>query len=999
MDVKEDSNVWKIYNEMRNAVDESAIDLLLANFEAAQNETNRMVDRLNNDRSINNIFSKEDLEAIRNAARRYQQIQYAGSSEGASGVTYDRAAYKNAEDFLKAFGRSLFNDEVYKVWMKDPDANPKIVEDLKEFQSAAYDDIRSTMASIRQKITGDEDARKEQSFKVQAVIRDMYLFNSMGRKAQLAAKRTIAGGYVPFVRRGSEQVRMAAYDKDGRPIKLSETIRGTLPYFQVESRAEALKMAEELEEAFKGEWKVLDSDEQEVTVTLRPQVSRSRQSAELTNSINFDEFVYMLNKLNINIVPETRERIVTTLTGQDARARKALARTGTPGWDKDVIRGTSEYLETTAHIAAKKLYKHRVDDILLQTDLWYGSEATLNRYKEDITAATTEGQRARAQREYDRYAYMYQYMAPTGKGQTVEVGGKKVPTLGRGELYRTDAKQLLEFYSSNNNLADSTEDMLSGETGSTLKLATVVMQLGGSIATAVINLGSMATNTLPYLSYYNAETGVGGGYGEAKSAAALFGAMRAVKNYRMGDTAFLRELVKNSKFAEYGLSKDEAEFLLEQSEQGITQAAQFNALVGSARGKAFANKASVQAAIQAWMSMFSYTEQVNRRTTALAAYRLEKERSLAQGVSLKDAVKGATEAAKDAVVRSQGEYAMFNRPEMARGNVLQYVFMYKQFIIMSIQLLKSMPLEGRLMMLGMLFLVSGIKGLPFAEDLMDILDTILQKLGIKQASVEKAASEWLDSVAPGVTPIVMRGVLDRMFSTTVSTRFGMGDLVPVTGAFRAGASPIRELENFAGPAVSAVTGLVGMSAGLTRYTAEVLGIRDDTTSFNSILRDSPIATFRSLADASAYMADGRITNNRGQVISNDTSAWTAVTRMMGFYPAIATQQNDIVRMSKYTGEYAKVIKAEYVGAYVKAKLAGDTGRMREVIADVNAWNDGAEGTGLSISNFARSADRAAREAERPTALRYLKSAPKDLRPETERLLEMYGIPVEELDSP
>ena len=390
--------------------------------------------------------------------------------------------------------------------------------------------------------------------------------------------------------------------------------------------------------------------------------------------------------------------------------------------------------------------------------------------------------------------------------------------------------------------------------------------------------------------------------------------------------------------------------------------------------------------------MFSYTEQANRRVTALAAYRLEKERLQSQGVTdEQQLIATATEAARNAVNISQGEYAMFNRPEMARGNVLQYVFMYKQFVIVTVQLMKSMPLQGQLMMLGFLLLASGLKGLPFAEDIFDIVDTIMQKLGLKTASVEKAIAEWVDSVAPGMTPYVMRGVLDRMTGATMSTRLGMGDLIPLTGAFRAGADPAREVADFAGPVFSGISGLVGMAGSLTKYGAEVTGLRDDTTSFNSILRDSPVAALRSIGDSYAYLNSGTITNSRGQLVASEASTHVILARLLGFYPAIATAQNDIVRLSKNVAEYTKAIKAEYVSAYVKAKVAGDTERMSKIASDVQQWNEDAKGTGLEITSFLRSANRAALEAQRPTVMRYLKSAPKQMRPETIELLRLNGL--------
>jgi hypothetical protein len=182
-------------------------------------------------------------------------------------------------------------------------------------------------------------------------------------------------------------------------------------------------------------------------------------------------------------------------------------------------------------------------------------------------------------------------------------------------------------------------------------------------------------------------------------------------------------------------------------------------------------------------------------------------------------------------------------------------------------------------------------------------------------------------------------------------------------------------------------------------TDPVIGLRPDTTSLTGILRNAPLAAVRAFADGYAYMEDGRITNAKGQVVTADVGAHTVIARMMGFYPAIATEQNDIVRLSKYVAEYSKAVKTDFVQAYVKAKLDGDAERMAQIRADVDAWNVSAKGTGLEITQFARSANRAALEAERPTALRYLKSAPKNVRPETLEMLRLNGIDPQELTQP
>lgn len=984
-DVKEDSPEWRIYLETRQAENEAAIDLLLANYEAAQDETVRTLDGLNKTRKVESQFDQEDLDTIRKVSELYRNFQYDNASVNSAALNPTSQGIKNSEDLLVTFGRALFDDNALNDWLAGKGTASK-------YAGAEFDDVRKALPKLRSKIKKDSE-----SFQIQKAIRNLFLFDLQSVNADYYTKRSILGSYVPFVRRGDQQVRLIAYDAQGRVVRLDESQRSILPYFQFESRAEAEDSAQQLGELFGNDrkWKLRDAMGEEVEVTLVAEVSKTREATGLTEVMNLNEFVYVLNQMDINLTPQERERIVTTLTEQNSRARKNLQRAGTEGWDKDIIRAVSEHLETTAHVAAKKLYRYRISDVLLQDENWRGSPARLAALKAAVDNATTDGERDRARRAYDEYAFQYRYMAGSSGKSTVEIDGKTVPTLGRGEDYRLAANELVQWYSETTNITDSTEDILSGEVGSRLKMITVLAQLGGSVASAVMNLMSLPANTIPYLANYNAKRAFGGGYGTANTLREIKQALMDVKNRDMEESAFLKAIVDNKTYAKYGMTEDEAKAMFTMTEEGVLQAAQFNALVGSARGKVFTN--SAQGAIKLWMAMFSYTEQLNRRATALAAYRLEKERALGQGVDPEQAQRDAIEAARKAVTFSQGEYAMFNRPKAARGNLLQYVFMYKQYPIITIELLRNMPKEGQLMMLGFLLLVGGIKGLPFAEDIMDLVDTLMQMLGLKTPSVEKAIGEWVDSVAPGMTPYAMRGVIDAITGATVSSRAGMGDLIPLTGFFRAGANPLQELTDFAGPVVGAIGGLAGTAGGLARYGAEAIGLKDDVTTMTDIFRESPVAAMRAIGDAASYITTGAVTNSRGQLVAADAGVGTILARLTGFYPAVATQQNDIVRLSKYVSEYAKEVKASYTGAYVKARQSGDTERAAKVLQSVAQWNEDAKGTGLELPNFLASANRALREAQRPTVLRYVKAAPKNVRRETLEMLQIYGIAPEELN--
>ena len=322
----------------------------------------------------------------------------------------------------------------------------------------------------------------------------------------------------------------------------------------------------------------------------------------------------------------------------------------------------------------------------------------------------------------------------------------------------------------------------------------------------------------------------------------------------------------------------------------------------------------------------------------LAAYRLQKERLIAldpnfgnltgeaREKALQEISDKAADFATDAVNTSQGEYSMYNRPEMARGDILQYLFMYKQFVIISVELLSGMNYRGKIAMLGTLYLMAGVKGFPFAEDIMDLIDTLLQYFGIKMPPVELWATELLDSVIPeamqqGIAggrirygpQQVMSGLLDSVTGGTLSTRLGFGDLVPLTGMFKYKSSSgdyWREAENF-GPMWSGTTGLFNTTASLSAWGLSKVGIKDEGKSLLQIGREFPSSGIRGVFDAIAYTKDGKITKADGTVVAHDAGIFETLFRLGAVYPSRATEQNNPIKLAKDNTAYAQSFKTRF----------------------------------------------------------------------------------------
>lgn len=991
--------VWRIYNEQRKAVNQSALDVVRSTIEGAIAQKDATISSFRESYRM----SDQDVSVMRLVMDRYVDIYQKNAKNEGGRLTYNQESLQDARDFLREINRALYVKDKVQDWKQAGEKTAK-------FQGADFQPIIDGLDSL-----SDKNYSKEQANLITSAIGNLYLLDVNMANAQFNAKRTIMTSYVPFTRRGDHQIRLVAYDANNEEVKLNDIWRTVLPYYQAQGRADAREIAANLNEEFGGtSFTIEDASGQERTITFRAITEKTRQGSVLGQQFSLEDFTATLARLDVNINPTELERITEALTKQTDRARRSLRRTGVRGWDEDVVRSTAEYLETQGHISGQAYYRHRLNNIMLKDSLWRGDEAKLKRlYNQTQRTDLDPEDMRRANTEYDKYAYMYQYMAGDGRNQAVNrVTGKPMKNLGRGEDYRAAALGLQQFYADTANINDSTEDLLSGETGSRLKMWTVVAQLGGSVATAGINMVSMMTNSIPFLATYNEASGFGGGFGISNAATEMQLAARNMLDPKLSDATYLTGVIGNEQLLnKHGIKRDEAIFLTNATQEGVLQAAQANALVGTARGGINSNK--LQGAVKAWMGMFTYTEQLNRRATALAAFRLHKRRAVAGSpefaqlealgtardetqenrfLELEGRLNSeATEFARTAVNTSQGEYGMFNRPEMARGNVGQYLFIYKQFSIITIQMMKRMSPQGRLMFLGMLFAMSGLKGLPFADDLTDLIDTLLQFFGIKKASVEEELVKLFDGLAPGSAPWMMRGGLDQITSGTFSTRLGFGDLLPLTGALRAGADSSRELKNFFGPIYSGLEGAFVTAGNFSKYTAGVVGLRDQTTSFTGAFRESPIAAMRGIIDAYTYFDTGVVTNSQGKVIDPSADWGQIALRAAGFYPSIATKENDIVRLGKFKAEYIKSLRADYTAAYVKAYVEKDRARMREVIGMVRDWNIIHRGTAFEFKDFEKRAKRSAKSAALPTGQRYLKTAPTAIRSDLEELMRIYGL--------
>lgn len=997
--LKEDSPIWKGYLASRESMADVELKLLQARFMSFLTESKDAY------RSIakavqNGTLTDADDAFIKTVYDTYKQMWTTNPTVDKDGdERFSEESMTKANDFIAKVNELINANE--------SDKNPQLKDVLKGtgFESQ-YAPLIKSLEDFKKRFIKAEGNKYIVQNKVKEIL--MAELSNMG--GDKFTKVSLATGYLPLLRSGQYQVRVSAFDKDGNPVRMKEGYKDQLSYTQHETESDALEAADlinqkvfmedgkeraypiEVFDEASGEYKVKE-------VFLRAETGVVLDTVAAPPSLNLNEFIHGLNRFNIVLTPTKMEQVILALTKQDSKARKRLMRSFVPGADMDGVVAISQHIDSRASTIAKVAMRPRLNMLMDRGNtatmkLWKAQE-TVNgvpklKYLKDqwdrLAQAKTASpeQVAAAKRAYYEYKFMYDKTNPEGRAS-------------RENQYYNEASRLLTFLDSNKSLDES--DFGAGKVVSAVRAWTSMAQLGGSFATGALNYIGAFTNSIPYLATFNEKTAFGEGFGFGNAMSAFsqalsnVGLTKAIGNSEFNTATFyeniVKEFEKNPRLKKLnGLTKAEAEFIAREIREGVMIPAQSNALSNTARGRITSGAA--QKFFDGWMWTFNSTEQAVRRALGLATFRLAYQRNIAAKMSEEQAVEAARRSAVDALRFTMGEYSVMNRPPAWRSGLQSFLYMYKVYPTTTIQTLARLSRTGQLQMLASMWLLSGIAGMPFAEDLEDLIDTIAQALGLQMASVRYELAQALDYIAPGISPYLLRGVVNSMVPADIASRVSTGDFLPGTEILLAGADIGQQVKDILGPSASALIGTANfMSAALSAATTE-------KTSLADVFRESPVTMMRAMGDAFAYAESGAVLDKKGYVVTPDVGMATILARIGGFYPASASEAYETIKLTNRITDYQREVSGSFKRAWVKASISGDTEQAKDIEAAVRDWNLGAKGTGLEIRDFVSKARQALREAERPAKERSLRAAGKTAQATVEELDMLLSYPTEPL---
>ncbi len=441
--------------------------------------------------------------------------------------------------------------------------------------------------------------------------------------------------------------------------------------------------------------------------------------------------------------------------------------------------------------------------------------------------------------------------------------------------------------------------------------------LGGSVASAFVNMTQPAAVTFPWLSQH----------GGAKLAAVEIG--KAAKHIATPGYRYEEGLAEALKAAEEDgvVSPQEVHQLMAQARGSGSLKAGDGTRIGSARAMA---SNSITRLSAAWGKLFSAAEQLNRRITFIAAYRVAKQKRMANPADF----------ARRAVTETQFVYSKASKMQWGRGAVGGTLMTFKTYSVAYMELMSRLWSQGApgsaerkagrkavALMLAMVLLMGGGGGLPFMEDAEDLIDGIAQIAGYN-VSTKKARQQFLiDTFGADAADFIERGVSGLPgVPLDVSGRLGLGNLIPGTGIFLDRSNHTRDVLELLGPVGDLGNRIV---TGARKALSGDLG--------GAALEVSPVAV-RNVAKGVDMAVMDQYRDTRGRKVL-ETTDLEAALKAIGFQPASVAKVQDANYLNQRAKDFYSLSADRISAAWAAGIYEKDSGKVQEARDMIAQWNE------------------------------------------------------------
>lgn len=468
--------------------------------------------------------------------------------------------------------------------------------------------------------------------------------------------------------------------------------------------------------------------------------------------------------------------------------------------------------------------------------------------------------------------------------------------------------------------------------------------IGGSVASALVNMTQPVMMTLPFLSQFT-------------NPAKALGLLTAAAKYAGGAVptdAALRAAMERA------------------SKEGITDPQELHQLYAeSIRG--LGSSLAWRKALSVWGKPFSWAESWNRQITFAAAFQMAHgdPAALARANELRaarglPAYADAFAFAAGAVEDTQGIYNRANRPNLARGAIGATVFTFKQFSIAYLEFLSRLPAREKALTGALLFLATGLQGMPGADDLEDLIDTIGQMMGYntntKQA-LRRGAAHILGESMGGFVAHGISGIPGVPLD--IQARMSLGNLIPGSGLFkRSETSKEREIAEAIGPAGGIYTqAMAGFNAIVAGNPGAAIG------------QAAPVA-LRNLAQGVTMWNTGQYRDSYGRKVM-DVDGLDAAFKAIGFQPQQVAETQRRASDVQQDVAMARKVETEIADRWARGIMDKDPAAVKKAITDLFQWNQRNPDSRIAITPA--QVRQRVQQALMGREARLMKAAPRELR--------------------
>jgi len=462
--------------------------------------------------------------------------------------------------------------------------------------------------------------------------------------------------------------------------------------------------------------------------------------------------------------------------------------------------------------------------------------------------------------------------------------------------------------------------------------------LSGNVSSAVVNLTQVGLATAPYLTQFTSARRV---------------SMELARAYKdVGKMAWRKPNMDGGAMEFFDPSKapaDVKEDLQRAWDDGtlvpLVTLEQMGVAHGREKFRRGIGKGS-QAAVEFAGSLFTGAERANRLVTFIAAHRLARQKGFMFKVNevLKD--NGLWQhQAKDMNPGNFAEWAIDethfvmgkrNRPTLFRG-VGTAVFQFRGFSVQYLELMWRMAsqngAEGKrafAMLLGGLVASAGVWGLPFGDDLKDVIEQLYAFATDREIDLEAELREAIYDTSGSalLAEAVNRGPM-RMVGADMSHRIGMGSVLPM----------------------NTFMGLMGVQ---TRQGGEVMGVGWDMTvgrvkRIVDHLKNDQLAMAGSEAlpafaknpvQSILWSTDGVRSRGTGraQIPENKITDMDVALKWFGFTPVHITREREVEWAKIRSTRAVTNLQARFYTKMVRSIVEGDKDGVAALFAEIKDYN-------------------------------------------------------------